>query len=127
MPSTRAGLHRRDRGDGKRPDFSCRCLCRRYHADEGCAQEKKGRALGDVGDAGPRDFTALVEAIEQAHEYRAATASRAINISLTVGNWIIGACIHHYELHGSDRADYRDRLLTQLAERLGNEKMTRTQ
>ncbi|CAN5190487.1 PDDEXK nuclease domain-containing protein [soil metagenome] len=73
------------------------------------------------------NFTALVEAIEQAHEYSAAAVSRAINVSLTLRNWIIGAYIHHYELHGADRADYGDRLLAKLAERLGNEKMTRTQ
>ena len=41
--------------------------------------------------------------------------------------WVIGAYIHHYELHGADRADYGDRLLPKLAERLGNEKMVRTQ
>ncbi len=41
--------------------------------------------------------------------------------------WVIGAYIHHYELHGADRADYGDRLLPKLAERLGNEKMDRTQ
>lgn len=73
------------------------------------------------------NFTALVEAIEQAHEYSAAAVSRAINVSLTLRNWIIGAYIHHYELHGADRAEYGDRLLAKLAERLGNEKMTRTQ
>lgn len=73
------------------------------------------------------NFTALVEAIEQAHEYSATAVSRAINVSLTLRNWIIGAYIHHYELHGADRADYGDRLLAKLAERLGNEKMTRTQ
>lgn len=73
------------------------------------------------------NFTALVEAIEQAHEFSAAALSRAINISLTLRNWIIGAYIYHYELHEADRAEYGDRLLTRLAERLGNEKMTRTQ
>ena len=41
--------------------------------------------------------------------------------------WVIGAYIHDYELHGADRADYGDRLLPKLAERLGNEKMVRTQ
>ena len=73
------------------------------------------------------NFTALVEAIEQAHEYSATAVSRAINVSLTLCNWIIGAYIHHYELHGADRANYGDRLLTKLGERLGYEKMTRMQ
>jgi hypothetical protein len=68
------------------------------------------------------DFRALVEAIFQAHELTAAVASRAVNTSLTLRNWTIGAYIHRYELHGADRADYGDRLLARLAERLGNEK-----
>lgn len=73
------------------------------------------------------DFSALVAAIQQAHAYSAAAASRAVNTQLTLRNWLIGAYIHHYELHGADRADYGDRLLPQLAERLGNKGMVRTQ
>ena len=73
------------------------------------------------------DFSALVAAIQQTHAHSAAAASRAVNTQLTLRNWVIGAYIHHYELHGADRADYGDRLLGKLAERLGTEQMARTQ
>lgn len=73
------------------------------------------------------DFTALVAAIQQVQTLSAAAASRAVNVQLTLRNWAIGAYIHHYELHGADRADYGDRLLPRLAERLGKENIARTQ
>ena len=73
------------------------------------------------------NFTALVDAIRQAHAHCAAAANRAVNTSLTLRNWIIGAYIHHYELHGADRAEYGERLLNKLAQRLGNEQMERTE
>ncbi|MBI4024628.1 MAG: hypothetical protein HY360_06575 [Verrucomicrobia bacterium] len=64
------------------------------------------------------DFAALVSAIRQAHEQCAATVNRAVNTTLTVRNWIIGGYVHHYELHGKDRAQYGENLFSTLAERL---------
>ncbi len=65
------------------------------------------------------DFTALVAAIQQTHEHSAAAASRAVNTSLTLRNWIIGLYLAEYELHGADRADYGENLFAALATRLG--------
>lgn len=48
----------------------------------------------------------------------AAQATRAVNLSLTLRNWLIGHHIAEYELAGSDRAVYGDRLLLRLAQRL---------
>ncbi len=56
--------------------------------------------------------------IRQVHQECAAQASRAVNISLTWRNWLIGAHIHHYELRGADRAGYGDRLLAALSDAL---------
>jgi hypothetical protein len=64
------------------------------------------------------DFSALVAAIRQVDERLADQASRAVNISLTLRNWLIGAYIAEYELCGADRATYGDSLLTELAKRL---------
>jgi len=64
------------------------------------------------------DFDALVVAIRQAHEHMAAQAGRAINISLTLRNWFIGAYIAEYELRGMDRATYGDNLLIEFANSL---------
>ncbi len=63
-------------------------------------------------------FAALVASIRQVHQECAAQATRAVNISLTFRNWLIGAHIHHYELQGADRATYGDRLLAELSEAL---------
>ncbi|WP_292594991.1 PDDEXK nuclease domain-containing protein [Mesotoga sp. UBA5847] len=64
------------------------------------------------------NFSTLVTAIHQVDENMAAQASRAVNVSLTLRNWMIGAYIDKYELNGSDRADYGDKLLSELAKRL---------
>ncbi len=50
------------------------------------------------------DFNALVSIIGQVHEHLASRASRAVNISLTLRNWLIGCYIAEYKLHGADRA-----------------------
>jgi len=65
-----------------------------------------------------QDFGHLVSAIKTVHETLAAQASRAVNISLTLRNWLIGAYIAEYELRGSDRAQYGDRLLDELSREL---------
>jgi len=64
------------------------------------------------------NFSQLVAAIRQVHEHLAAQAGKAVNISLTLRNWMIGYYIAEYELRGADRATYGDKLLSELAKRL---------
>jgi predicted nuclease of restriction endonuclease-like (RecB) superfamily len=64
------------------------------------------------------DFGKLVVAIRQAHDFMAAQAGRAINISLTVRNWAIGCYIREYEQNGADRAEYGVQLLEYLGKEL---------
>ena len=64
------------------------------------------------------DFSALVAAIQQTHEYMAAQAGRAVNTSLTLRNWLIGAYVREYEQNGTDRARYGENLLSLLSQRL---------
>ena len=64
------------------------------------------------------DFEKLVGTIRQVHEELAAQVGRAVNLSLTMRNWLIGAYIAEYELSGADRAGYGDGLLTELAKSL---------
>lgn len=64
------------------------------------------------------DFGALVDAIQQVNERLAAQAGRAVNISLTLRNWMIGCYIREYEQNGADRAQYGETLLGALSERL---------
>jgi len=60
-------------------------------------------------------FNTLISSIQQVHGEMASQASRAVNISLTLRNWIIGYYIQEYEQNGADRADYGDRLIDELA------------
>ncbi len=64
------------------------------------------------------DFRALVSAIRQVNDNLTAQAGRAINISLTLRNWMVGAYIDEYELRGADRANYGDKLLVNLSREL---------
>ena len=64
------------------------------------------------------NFDSLVAAIERTHSALAEQASKAVNISLTLRNWMIGYYIQEYEQSGTDRAAYGERLLESLAERL---------
>jgi predicted nuclease of restriction endonuclease-like (RecB) superfamily len=70
--------------------------------------------------AGSTDFTfgRPVESIHAVHSETAAQASRAVNLSLTLRNWLIGCYIDAYELGGEDRANYGERLLDTLAAEL---------
>lgn len=65
-----------------------------------------------------QEFSHLVSAIRTVHETLATQANKAVNISLTLRNWLIGAYIAEYELHGADRAAYGDKLFAELADRL---------
>jgi len=64
------------------------------------------------------DFQRLVSAISEIDQQLADQASKAVNISLTLRNWLIGMYIAEYELRGSDRAQYGQNLLSELAEQL---------
>lgn len=66
------------------------------------------------------DFKRLVDAIRQAHENLTAQASRAVNVSLTLRNWLIGYYIAEYELNGADRAVYGEKVLSELASQLSD-------
>ena len=70
-------------------------------------------------------FGRLVDSIQQVHGEMAAQASKAVNISLTLRNWIIGYYIREYEQNGADRADYGDRLIDELATQLQAKGMKR--
>jgi len=64
------------------------------------------------------NFASLVHAIADVHERLMAEATKAVNVGLTLRNWLIGCYIREYELGGSDRAAYGERLLESLSIRL---------
>ncbi len=61
------------------------------------------------------NFHDLVSAIRQVHGHLSAQAGKAVNISLTLRNWVIGWYIAEFEFRGADRAEYGEKLLTELA------------
>jgi hypothetical protein len=64
------------------------------------------------------DFVQLVGVIRNVHDELTAQASRAVNVSLTLRNWIIGFHVEEYERQGVDRTEYGDKLMDILADRL---------
>lgn len=71
------------------------------------------------------DFSALVDVIRQVHEQCAAQVKRAVNVGLTLRNWVIGAYIREYEQNGADRAQYGEAMLGTLAGRLRSQGLER--
>ena len=64
------------------------------------------------------DFAGLVTSIQEADVRLAAQAIRAVNLGLTLRNWVIGFYIAEFELRGADRSTYGDRLLAELSKAL---------
>ncbi len=63
-------------------------------------------------------FEGLVQSISGVDRELAAQASRAVNVSITLRNWLIGCYIVEYELCGADRAQYGEKLFAKLSARL---------
>ncbi|MCD2452775.1 hypothetical protein GO003_020530 [Methylicorpusculum oleiharenae] len=64
------------------------------------------------------DFSALVATIAGIHHSLAEQAARAVNISLTLRNWLIGVYIREYGQKGSDRVPFGEALLERLSQTL---------
>lgn len=73
------------------------------------------------------DFESLVTSIVEIHQQAQAFAFKAVNIGLTLRNWLIGHRIVEFEQQGSDRAAYGQRLLPELARKLATEGLKRVE
>ena len=71
------------------------------------------------------DFESLVTKIVQIHDRAQDFSTKAVNIGLTLRNWLIGHRIVEFEQNGKDRATYGERLLPELSQRLANAGLTR--
>ncbi|MDL2328286.1 PDDEXK nuclease domain-containing protein [Desulfosarcina sp. OttesenSCG-928-A07] len=69
-------------------------------------------------------FSGLIQSIQAAHREMAAQAGKAVNISLTLRNWLIGHHIAEYEMNGKDRAEYGENLLHRISTELLKAKVT---
>jgi predicted nuclease of restriction endonuclease-like (RecB) superfamily len=62
------------------------------------------------------NFNSLVSIVEQTHLHFQQQALKAVNVSLTIRNWLVGYYIVEFEQKGEDRAEYGSKLLSKLAE-----------
>jgi hypothetical protein len=60
----------------------------------------------------------LIQSICQVHQEMAGQATRAVNLTITLRNWLVGWHIQEYEQHGEDRAQYGEKLIETIAARL---------
>lgn len=65
-----------------------------------------------------QQFDSLISEIKGIHSVMEQSAIKAINKHITVRNWLIGFYIIEFEQNGADRANYGDRLLDIMAEKL---------
>lgn len=63
-------------------------------------------------------FDLLVQSIADVHRQMQARALKAVNVGLTLRNWLIGCLISHYNLRGEDRALYGDKVVERLSQKL---------
>ncbi len=61
----------------------------------------------------------LVHSIQHANKFFLDQTQRQVNTALTLRNWVIGHYIVEYEQKGADRAEYGERLIQNLSDRLG--------
>ncbi len=78
--------------------------------------EKARKKEAPIAAAG--DFDSLVSSIVHIHLQTQDFAAKAVNVGLTLRNWLIGHLIEVYERQGADRAKYGDKLMDTLAGRL---------
>lgn len=71
-----------------------------------------------ISDEHSADFLSLVSRIKELHRNLQDAASKSVNMMLTLRNWMIGYFIAEYELKGSDRAEYGDKIIECLAKEL---------
>jgi hypothetical protein len=61
------------------------------------------------------NFNSLAESIQHTHAVLQQEAVKAVNISMTVRNWLVGFYIVEFEQNGEDRAEYGKQLLANLS------------
>lgn len=68
-------------------------------------------------------FEKLVQSIQLTSEHLQQSAIKAVNINLTLRNWLIGYYIVEFEQNGEDRATYGTKLLSLLSKELSSKNL----
>ena len=69
-------------------------------------------------------FERLVNRIQTIQSGLQQQAAHAVNLALTVRNWLMGCYIVEFEQHGEDRAEYGTKLLKRLEDQLHTKGLT---
>ena len=64
------------------------------------------------------NFDNLIDNVYQTHRLLQQTAQKAVNLNLTIRNWLIGCYTVEFEQNGKDRAQYGTRLLEEMAKKI---------
>jgi predicted nuclease of restriction endonuclease-like (RecB) superfamily len=70
------------------------------------------------------NFDLLLNTIQQTHTVFQQNAVKAVNMSLTLRNWLIGYYIVEFEQNGEDRAKYGDKLIPNLVSGLNSKSLS---
>ena len=70
------------------------------------------------------NFDLLLNTIQQTHTVFQQNAVKAVNMSLTIRNWLIGYYIVEFEQNGEDRAKYGDKLIPNLVSGLNSKSLS---
>jgi len=70
------------------------------------------------------NFDVLLNTIQQTHTVFQQNAVKAVNVSLTLRNWLIGYYIVEFEQNGEDRAKYGDKLIPNLVSGLKSKSLS---
>ena len=70
------------------------------------------------------NFDLLLNTIQQTHTVFQQNAVKAVNVSLTLRNWLIGYYIVEFEQNGEDRAKYGDKLIPNLVSGLNSKSLS---
>lgn len=58
-----------------------------------------------------QNFNQLIDNVYQTHCQLQLNAKKAVNLNLTIRNWLVGCYIVEFEQNGEDRAQYGDKLI----------------
>ena len=94
--------------------------------DKDLQEKKLGEFLVSINKDSARSFNRLSKLIKDIHQQTFTTAVKAVNRIATIRNFLIGFYIVEYEQKGKDKANYGEKLLKNLEERIQTKGLNET-
>jgi len=80
--------------------------------------KKASKRTGTLVTKTGLSFESVIDSVSRLHTEFLRQATKAVNVNLTLRNWLIGMYIAEFEQHGRDRAVYGENLIDELSRRL---------